>query len=67
VEKVAQSKQLGAADHPEILVLFENWLEELEFEVIHRLPPFALGIATLPKYNGNGSFRSNLSLSTTSH
>jgi hypothetical protein len=33
VEKVAQSKQLGAADHPEILVLFENWLEELEFEV----------------------------------
>jgi hypothetical protein len=30
VEKVAQSKQLGAADHPEILVLFENWLEELE-------------------------------------
>jgi hypothetical protein len=30
VEKVAQSKQLGTADHPEILVLFENWLEELE-------------------------------------
>lgn len=34
VEKVAQSKQLSAVAHPEILVLFENWLEELESELI---------------------------------
>lgn len=34
VDKVAQSKQLMAVAHPEILSLFENWLEELEDEVI---------------------------------
>ena len=34
VEKVAQSKQLSAVAHPEILILFENWLEELESELI---------------------------------
>jgi uncharacterized protein with FMN-binding domain len=34
VDKVAQSKQLMAVAHPEILTLFENWLEELEDEVI---------------------------------
>jgi DNA-binding MarR family transcriptional regulator len=34
VEKVAQSKQLSAMVDPEVLVLFENWLEELESEVI---------------------------------
>ena len=34
VEKVAQSKQLSAVVNPEVLVLFENWLEELESEVI---------------------------------
>lgn len=34
VEKVAQSKQLSAVVEPEVLVLFENWLEELESEVI---------------------------------
>jgi hypothetical protein len=34
VEKVAQSKQLSAAVDPEVLILFENWLEELESEVI---------------------------------
>ena len=34
VEKVAQSKQLSAVVDPEVLVLFENWLEELENEVI---------------------------------
>ena len=33
VDKVAQSKQLTAITHPEILVLFEDWLEELEHEV----------------------------------
>ena len=34
VEKVAQSKQLMAITDPEILVLFEDWLEELECEVV---------------------------------
>ncbi len=34
VEKVAQSKQLSAVVDPEVLVLFEAWLEELESEVI---------------------------------
>jgi hypothetical protein len=34
VDKVAQSKQLTAITNPEILVLFEDWLEELEDEVV---------------------------------
>lgn len=34
VEKVARSKQLSAVANPEVLVLFESWLEELESEVI---------------------------------
>ena len=34
VEKVARSKQLSAVAHPEVLLLFESWLEELESEVI---------------------------------
>ena len=34
VEKVAQSKQLSAVTDPEVLVLFESWLEEQESEVI---------------------------------
>ena len=34
VEKVVQSKQLSAVADPEVLVLFESWLEELESEVI---------------------------------
>jgi len=34
VEKVAQSKQLSAVADPEVLALFESWLEELEGEVI---------------------------------
>lgn len=34
VDKVAQSRQLMAVAHPEVLTLFENWLEELEEEVI---------------------------------
>jgi DNA-binding MarR family transcriptional regulator len=37
VDKVAQSKQLRAIADPELLVLFEDWLEELEAEVIKRL------------------------------
>lgn len=34
VDKVAQSKQLAAITDPELLVLFEDWLEELEAEVL---------------------------------
>jgi hypothetical protein len=37
VEKVAHSKQLKAVADPEILVLFEDWLEELEDEVIEHV------------------------------
>ena len=51
VDKVAQSKQLMALAHPEVLTLFENWLEELEEEVILRvagreLDPVSLAEAT---------------------
>ena len=34
VDKVAQSRQLAAIINPELLVLFEDWLEELEAEVL---------------------------------
>lgn len=34
VDKVAQSKQLMAITDPDILVLFEDWLEELEEEIV---------------------------------
>ena len=34
VDKVAQSKQLMAMTDPALLVLFEDWLEELEDEII---------------------------------
>jgi len=34
VDKVAQSKQLMAITDPELLVLFEDWFEELEEEII---------------------------------
>jgi len=34
VDKVAQSKQLMAITDPELLVLFEDWFEELEDEII---------------------------------
>ena len=33
VEKVVQSEQLRAIADPDLLVLFEDWLEELEAEV----------------------------------
>lgn len=35
VHKVAQSKQLMAVTDPDILVLFEDWLDELEEEAIN--------------------------------
>lgn len=34
VDKVAQSKQLMAITDPDLLVLFEDWFEELEEEII---------------------------------
>ena len=34
VNRVAQSRQLMAVADPELLVLFEDWLDELENEVI---------------------------------
>ncbi|MCF8143996.1 MAG: hypothetical protein K9N21_08765 [Deltaproteobacteria bacterium] len=34
VDKVARSTQLTAIAEPELLVLFEDWLEELEAEAI---------------------------------
>jgi hypothetical protein len=34
VDKVAQSRQLMAMTDPELLVLFEDWFEELEEEVV---------------------------------
>ncbi|MBC8317101.1 MAG: hypothetical protein H8E41_04290 [Desulfobulbaceae bacterium] len=37
VHKVAQSKQLMAVADPEILILFESWLDELEEEVLNFL------------------------------
>jgi hypothetical protein len=37
VNKIAQSEQLAAVAEPEILILFEDWLEELEKEVIGKV------------------------------
>ena len=34
VDKVARSKQFSSMIEPEIFSLFENWLEELEDEVV---------------------------------
>ncbi|MFA7347792.1 MAG: hypothetical protein WCZ86_08540 [Desulfurivibrionaceae bacterium] len=41
VDKVARSKQLRSVTDPELLVLFEDWLDEMEGEVagyLHRCP-----------------------------
>ena len=37
VNKVAQSEQLMAITDPDLLILFEDWLEELELEVLSML------------------------------
>jgi hypothetical protein len=37
MNKVAQSEQLQSVAAPEVLVLFEDWLEELEAEVVSLL------------------------------
>lgn len=34
IDKVARSKQLTTVAEPEILALFEDWLEELESEAV---------------------------------
>jgi len=34
VEKISQSDQLRSVTDPEILILFEDWLEELENEAV---------------------------------
>ncbi len=45
VHKVAQSKQLMAVTDPDILVLFESWLDELECEVAAYLKQHPKGTA----------------------
>ncbi len=52
VDKVARSKQLSAVSHPEVLTLFENWLEELEEEVVRRLNGRECDVATLAEETG---------------
>jgi len=48
MEKLVRSEQLKTVAHPEILSLFEDWLEELEKEVLllsqktNRLSPDAI-------------------------
>ncbi len=37
VDKVAQSEQLMAITDPDLLMLFEDWLDELETEVLSML------------------------------
>ncbi len=34
VEKISQSEQLRSVTDPQILILFEDWLEELEKEAV---------------------------------
>lgn len=37
VERVARSEQLQAVAEPDVLVLFEDWMEELELEALDLL------------------------------
>ena len=37
VDKVARSRQLAAFADPEMLILFEEWLEQLEDEIASRV------------------------------
>jgi len=52
VDKVAQSRQLMAVAHPEVLGLFEDWLEELEEEVIQLAAKGPLSPAALSEHTG---------------
>ena len=56
VDKVFQSKQLRAVAEPDILVLFEDWLEELEEEIINKVQKSGLP-------DDLGEFASGLGLS----
>jgi hypothetical protein len=40
VDKVAQSEQLMAITDPDLLALFEDWLEELEAEVLSMIKQY---------------------------
>ena len=42
VDKVAQSEQLMAITDPDLLALFEDWLEELEVEVLSMIKKYGL-------------------------
>ncbi|MFO7728612.1 MAG: hypothetical protein R6X11_09820 [Desulfonatronovibrio sp.] len=42
VDKVAQSEQLMAITDPDLLALFEDWLEELEAEVLSMIKEHGL-------------------------
>ncbi len=37
VEKISQSEQLRSVTDPEIFILFEDWLEELENETVEAI------------------------------
>jgi len=52
VDKVAQSRQLMAVAHPEVLGLFEDWLEELEDEVVRLAGKGPLNAQTLVATTG---------------
>ena len=52
VDKVAQSRQLMAVAHPEVLGLFEDWLEELEDEVVRLAAKGPLNARTLAGTTG---------------
>lgn len=52
VDKVAQSRQLMALAHPEVLGLFEDWLEELEDEVARLAAGGPLNPAALSEHTG---------------
>jgi len=49
VDKVARSRQLMAIAEPELLALFEDWLEELEGEARARLDLGATGAEALSR------------------
>ncbi len=42
VDKVAQSEQFMAITDPDLLALFEDWLEELEVEVLSMIKKYGL-------------------------
>ncbi len=55
VDKVARSRQLMAIAEPELLVLFEDWLEELEVEARMRMDQGITEAAALSRELGISS------------